>query len=147
MALNVVVRLHVSSGPLASIEQLPPVSLVPQNSGPDPAQCRHAIHRPASSYTVLRYVHDVTTAEFVNVGVVVLCPQHRFLGVRFRHTHRRLSALFPDLDSSAFRVSMTAIEHALKSAGDAYKKDDLFRSDADAMSLARSVLPADDSSL
>lgn len=99
------------------------------------------------TYTVLRYVHDVTTAEFVNVGVVVLCPQHRFLGVRFRHTHRRLSALFPDLDSSAFRASMTAIEHALKSAGDAYKKVDLFRSDADAMSLARSVLPADDSSL
>ena len=68
--------------------------------------------RTPYTYTVLRYIHDVTTAEFVNVGVVVLCPGHRYLGVRFRHTHRRLSALFPDLDSSAFRTSMTAIERA-----------------------------------
>lgn len=99
------------------------------------------------TYTVLRYVHDTTTAEFVNVGVVLHCAPHRYLGVKFRHTHRRLSALFPDLDSGAFRSSMTDIECALKAAGAAYKKDDLFRSDADAVQLARSVLPADDSSL
>ena len=103
--------------------------------------------RSPYTYTVLRYIHDVTTAEFVNVGVVVLCPGHRYLGVRFRHTHRRLSALFPDLDSSAFRTSMTAIERALAASGEAYKNEDLFRSDADAVSLARSVLPVDDSSL
>ena len=99
------------------------------------------------TYTVLRYVHDTTTAEFVNVGVVLHCAAHRYLGAKFRHTHRRLSALFPDLDTSAFRSSMTAIERALKSAGEAYKTDDLFRSDVDAARLARSVLPADDSSL
>jgi hypothetical protein len=103
--------------------------------------------RTPYTYTVLRYVHDLATAEFVNVGVVVHCSSHRFLGVRFRHTHRRLSAMFPNFDSSAFGASMTAIERALKSAGDAYKEEDLLRADADAVSFARSVLPADDSSL
>jgi hypothetical protein len=99
------------------------------------------------TYTVLRYVHDTTAAEFVNVGVVLHCAPRRCLGAKLRHTHRRLSALFPDLDSGAFRSSMTAIERALKAAAEAYRKDDLFRSNADAVRLARSVLPADDSSL
>lgn len=99
------------------------------------------------TYTVLRYVHDTATAEFVNVGIVLHAPSVRFLGAKLRHTHRRLSALFPDLDSSAFRSSMTAIEGALKAAGKLYKEDDLFRSEADALQLARSVLPADDTSL
>lgn len=99
------------------------------------------------TYTVLRYVHDTQTAEFVNVGVVVHCPKHRYLGARLRHTHGRFSDLFPDLDASAFRSSMTAIERALAAAGEAYAKEDLFGADADAVAMARSVLPADDTSL
>jgi hypothetical protein len=101
----------------------------------------------AYTYTVLRYVHDTSTAEFVNVGLVLHCASQRYLGAKLRHTHRRLSAMFPDLDAGAFRASMTTIERALKVAGDAYQKEDLFHSDADATQLARSVLPSDDSSL
>jgi Protein of unknown function (DUF3037) len=101
----------------------------------------------AYTYTVLRYVHDTSTAEFVNVGLVLHCAPRRYLGVKLRHTHRRLSAMFPDLDAGAFRASMTGIERALKTAGDAYRKDDLFSSDSDASQLARSILPSDDSSL
>ena len=99
------------------------------------------------TYTVLRYVHDVTTTEFVNVGVVVHAPLGRYIGVRMRHTHGRLSAMFPDLDRDAFRSSMRVIERALKSAADNYRKDDLFHVEGDAGQIARSVLPADDSAL
>lgn len=99
------------------------------------------------TYTVLRYVHDVATAEFVNVGVVIHCPKQRYLGAKLRRTHGRLSDVFPDLDPAAFRSAMSAIDRALRAAGEAYKKDDLLRWDANAASLARSVLPADDSSL
>ena len=42
---------------------------------------------------------------------------------------------------------MTSLERALRVAGEVFKKDDLFRPKTDALSLARSVLPADDSSL
>lgn len=99
------------------------------------------------TYTVLRYVHDVTTAEFVNVGVVLHCPKQRYLGTKLRRTHGRFSDLFPDLDASAFRAAMNAIDRALKAASESYKKEDLFRSEANAASMARSVVPADDSSL
>jgi Protein of unknown function (DUF3037) len=99
------------------------------------------------TYTVLRYVHDVNTGEFVNVGVVVHAPDARFVGAKLRHTHGRLSAMFPDLDRDAFRSSMRVIERALKSVAVDYAKGDLFRFESDAAGIARSVLPADDSAL
>jgi hypothetical protein len=99
------------------------------------------------TYTVLRYVHDSATAEFVNVGVVLHCPNLRYFGAKLRHTHGRFSDLFPDLDSGAFRAAMSSIERALRAVGEEYRNDDLFRQKTDALSLARSVLPADDSSL
>ena len=99
------------------------------------------------TYTVLRYVHDVTTSEFVNVGVVVHAPDARFVGTRLRTTHGRLSAMFPDLDRDAFRSTMRSIERALKVIATNYAEDDLFRAEGDAAVIARSVLPADDSAL
>lgn len=104
-------------------------------------------HKTPYTYTVLRYVHDVTTGEFVNVGVVVHAPSVRYVGTKLRHTHGRLSSMFPDLDSDAFRSSMRVIERELKAFAANYSKDDLFSSDGDAGAIARKVLPADDSSL
>lgn len=99
------------------------------------------------TYVVLRYVHDLSTAEFVNVGVVLTCPKRKFFDAQLRHTHRRLSSIFPDLDASAFRATMRAIENAIKNVGAAQEADDLFSENCDALSLAKKVLPADDSSL
>ena len=103
--------------------------------------------KTAYSYSMLRYVHDTSTAEFINVGVVVLARDRRYLGVQMRHTYSRLSAMFPDLDREAFKSSMRVIERALKDLGQTFAKDDLFPYQGDALALARSVLPADDSSL
>ena len=103
--------------------------------------------KTAYTYTVLRYVHDTTTGEFINIGVVVLAHDLRFLGVRMRHTHGRLSAMFPDLDRDAFKSSIRLIERALKDLAATYAKDDLFPSTGDALVMARSELPHDDSSL
>ncbi|MBS0240360.1 MAG: DUF3037 domain-containing protein [Proteobacteria bacterium] len=99
------------------------------------------------TYTVLRYVHDVTTGEFVNVGLVVHAPSVRFLRAKMRHTHGRLSSMFPDLDRDSFRSSMKVIERAIDRLGEEYQKASLFTEDSDAASFAKSVLPADDSSL
>lgn len=33
------------------------------------------INKQPYTYTVLRYVHDTTTGEFANVGMVLLCVQ------------------------------------------------------------------------
>ena len=47
---------------------------------------------------VLRYVHDLTTQEFVNVGVVLLCPDLAFVGAKFLPSWTRVTQMFPDAD-------------------------------------------------
>ena len=39
------------------------------------------------TYTVLRYVHDVMTGEFVNVGLVVHSPAANFFRVETRSSN------------------------------------------------------------
>lgn len=99
------------------------------------------------TYTVLRYVHDTSTGEFINAGVVLHAGDLRFIGVKLRHTHGRLSAMFPDLDRDAFKSSMRVIERAIRDLAESCAKADLFPREGDAVTMARSVLPADDSSL
>ena len=65
------------------------------------------------TYTVLRYVHDVMTAEFVNVGVILHVPSMGLVKARIRPSMGpRLRGVFPDLDRDAFTRTMRAVEIA-----------------------------------
>lgn len=103
------------------------------------------------TYTVLRYVHDPITAEFINVGVVLFCPASSglpaLLKVSTRKTIGRMRDMFPDLDRKAFKTTMRVVERQLGRVAERLGKDDLVPSEGDASSFAREVLPADDSSL
>jgi hypothetical protein len=99
------------------------------------------------SYTVLRYVHDVMTGEFINVGVVVHAPSFRFLGIKTRRTFARLRDAFPNLDSNAFKSAMRSIERAIRKKAKEHLRNDLLPPVGDATSFASSVLAGDDSSL
>jgi len=103
------------------------------------------------SYTVLRYVHDPITAEFVNVGVVLFSPGQRgkapiFKGAT-RKTYGRVKDIFPDLDREAFKRVMRTIDRQLKRLGDELAKESLITTKGDASTLAQRILPYDDSSL
>lgn len=97
------------------------------------------------TYTVLRYIHDVTTGEFVNVGVVVFSPEDGYLGALFRTTFRRVKSVFPTLHSDAFKASMRALDLSFK------EKKSLIASGntacKTALDVAVGILPRDDSSL
>lgn len=51
------------------------------------------------SYVVLRYIHDVLTGEFVNVGLVMVVPGRPLILTKSRKTFGRIKNVFPDLDS------------------------------------------------
>jgi hypothetical protein len=55
---------------------------------------------PAFSYAVVRVVPRVEREEFVNVGVVLFCPERRWLGCRLVLDEGRLRALAPRLDTA-----------------------------------------------
>ena len=48
-------------------------------------------NRYSYTYCVLRYVHDTTSNEFVNVGVVLYAPKAKYLSALCRTTTARSS--------------------------------------------------------
>jgi hypothetical protein len=73
--------------------------------------------RSPFSYTVLRAVPRVERAEFINVGIVLYCPERRFLGARTGADLARLAALAPDCDTEEVESHLAAIERV--AAGEA----------------------------
>ena len=53
--------------------------------------------RSSFDYAILRVVPRVEREEFVNVGAVVFCLEHKFLQARVHVDEARLLALCPDL--------------------------------------------------
>jgi hypothetical protein len=65
--------------------------------------------RRAFQYTILRVVPSVERGERLNVGVALLCPERRFLGVRTAVDEARLAALGASADPEAIRAALDAI--------------------------------------
>jgi hypothetical protein len=104
--------------------------------------------KTAYTYTILRYVHDVTSGEFANVGVVLLAPETGYAGALCRDTYGRISKMFPDMNREGFKSQMRYIESRIDELGDRLRGElSLEPAPADAGELARSVVPHDDSSL
>jgi len=66
------------------------------------------------SYCLLRYLHDPSLGEAVNVGVLVYAPEANF--VRFVMTHRTkpLSALFRGFDRRSFLLFLSRLERSVE---------------------------------
>lgn len=100
------------------------------------------------TYTVLRYVHDVTTGEFVNVGVVLFSPETRYAGALCRHTISRLTKTFPGMNGELFKRTVRYIQEQLAEFGERLQDELPFEGlPKNAADLAQTILPTDDSSL
>lgn len=65
--------------------------------------------RNAFQYTILRVVPRVERGERMNVGVVLYCPQRRYIATRIELDEARLGALDPSMDPAAVRAPLEAI--------------------------------------
>jgi Protein of unknown function (DUF3037) len=65
--------------------------------------------RDAFQYTILRVVPRIDRGECINVGVVLFCPQQRYIGARIELDDARLRALAPDLDPGLLAPHLDAI--------------------------------------
>jgi hypothetical protein len=61
-------------------------------------------------YALLRIVPRVERQEFINAGVVVYCPEKRYLAARIRFDIARLQALWPDADPALAQKHLEAVE-------------------------------------
>ena len=100
------------------------------------------------TYSVLRYVHDITTGEFVNVGVAIYSREARYASALCRTTYGRLGRTFPGMDGEAFKSLMRFVQSRIEEIGDGLKNDlPLNGFPASVVEVAHAVLPVDDSSL
>ncbi len=60
-------------------------------------------------YAVIRVVPRVEREEFVNVGVILSCPEQDFLQARIEPDELRLRALDPQIDLAALHVHLDAM--------------------------------------
>src|ERR1035437_4968873 len=97
------------------------------------------------TYSVLRYVHDVTSGEFVNVGVALYAPQTHYLSAICRTTYGRLSKVFPGVNAEHFKALMRHIQTSFEERGERLSGELQLTSHSGVLEIAQSVLPKDDS--
>jgi hypothetical protein len=99
------------------------------------------------STITLRYLHDVVTGEFANIGVVLYSPEQRYLEARFITSYERLNAIFLKIDHLHYRALMRYLANRFDEIA-ADIRDGLHVPPVTGLKeIVRQVLPPDDSSL
>ncbi|HEU6449660.1 MAG TPA: DUF3037 domain-containing protein [Verrucomicrobiae bacterium] len=99
------------------------------------------------STITLRYLHDVVTGEFANIGIVLYSPEQRFLEARFTTSYERLNAIFLKIDHLHYRALIRYMANRFDEIA-ADIRDGLHVPPVTALTeIVRQVLPPDDSSL
>jgi hypothetical protein len=66
------------------------------------------------TYSVVRYVHDPSAGEMLNVGIVLYAPAVPFVEARFEHRYTRLSRAFAGFDGDGYRTSVRRFERSVE---------------------------------
>lgn len=70
-------------------------------------------------YAIVRIVPQVEREEFVNVGVILSCPDRQYLGTRLHVDLARLRAFAPELDEEVVRSHLASFEAVSRGGADA----------------------------
>jgi hypothetical protein len=99
------------------------------------------------SFSVLRYVHDPVTQEFVNIGVAVFSPEARYLRATCTTSYGRITHMFRKIDGPCFRQFSRYIQDRICAAGREYETALPFEAGLAIERLLAKVLPPDDSAI
>jgi hypothetical protein len=103
--------------------------------------------RAAYSFSVLRYVHDPVTQEFINIGVAVFSPEAKYLRAVCTTSYSRITNMFQRIDGNRFRQFARYIQEQICAAGRDYESTLPFESSPPIEHLLAKVLPPDDSAI
>lgn len=96
-------------------------------------------------FSVLRYIHDPVTQEFVNIGVALYSEQLRYVDAMCEANYGRISRMFTKIDGDRFRQSTRYIQEQIKKRGEQLESRLPFDSNVPMEKLLAAVLPPDDS--
>jgi hypothetical protein len=99
------------------------------------------------TYTVLRYVHDIATGEFVNMGVALYAPEAKYVSAICNSRYGRLSKMFLEVNGDNLRSLMRYIQARFEEHAAKLNNELALEKPKSVMEIAVSILPRDDSSL
>jgi len=103
--------------------------------------------KSAYTYVVIRYIHDVVSGEFVNVGVALYASSTGFLQTKCTEKYGRLSKMFLHVDGTHYRSIMKYVQQKSDEMQQRLAEELSFERPEDAADVLRRFIPADDSSL
>lgn len=104
--------------------------------------------KTAYTFSVLRYVHDPVTAEFVNIGVALYAPDAKYLNALCTSHYQRLSRMFEPIDGDHFRQITRYVQAQIEALGQRLATELALRSSPrNIEDVLRQVLPSDDSAI
>jgi hypothetical protein len=97
------------------------------------------------SLVVLKYCHDLSAGELLNIGVLIHAPMQNFVGLRMKSSAARIARTFPNLNVSAYKKSVRAIERGISG----FNKNhlDLFATKLTAKHIFEQIIPSSDGSI
>lgn len=96
-------------------------------------------------YQLVRYIHDRSTSEFVNVGVVIFHPETRITKSCFLGKYGRISNFFSEVNGHYLISVLKQFEKAINDISE--KSDEIFFPYNNISDITLSILPKDDSAL
>lgn len=99
------------------------------------------------SFSVLRYVHDPVTQEFINIGVAVFSPEAQYLRAICTTSYGRITHMFQRIDGPRFRQLSRYIQDQICAVEESYKSALPFETTPTIEHLLARVLPPDDSAI
>ena len=103
--------------------------------------------RTPYTFSILRYVHDPVTQEFISIGVAVYAPDAGFLRAVCTTHYARITRMFTKIDGNRFRQLTRYIQEQVSAIGESLSKDLPFEPGLPMEQLLARVLPPDDSSM
>ena len=65
------------------------------------------------TYCLVKYVHNPSIGEMLNIGVLMCAPERGFIGSRFNNHYERLSHAFSNFDGDHYRSIIKGVETAI----------------------------------
>jgi hypothetical protein len=103
--------------------------------------------RTPYSFSVLRYVHDPVSQEFINIGIAVYSREAGFLCAVCTTHYARISRMFAKIDGNRFRQLIRYIQEQINVIGQNLSSELPLEPGRGIENLLARVLPPDDSSL
>lgn len=98
-------------------------------------------------FSILKYVHDRITGEFVNIGAVIYCKEDKLLKLKCKSRTTRVSAIFPDLDRTHLKSVLRHISNHFNEINIRINEELDFEGETPLSTFISETLKNDDSAL